>query len=78
MSRSRRHNPVVTDQQRRRNVRFEKRLASKAARRADLQDGNLYRRVFNPWKICDYKGAAWWVDGYGMSWGRDDRRWWAK
>lgn len=77
MSRSRRRNPVITDQQRGHNVRFTKRLASKAARRADLPDGKAYRKVFDPWEICDYKSAAWAVrhDSY---FGKGDRRWTAK
>jgi hypothetical protein len=53
-----------------------KRTASKAARRADLTDGNAYRRVFDSWNICDYKHAAWY-GGYHF-WDRDDRRWTAK
>lgn len=76
MGRSRRHNPVITDQQRSHNVRLTKRLASKAARRVDLPDGKAYRRAFDSWEICDYKSAAWaWR---GSCWERGDRRWTAK
>ena len=77
MSRSRRRNPVITDQQRSHNVRLTKRLASKAARRADLPDGKAYRRVFDPWEICDYKSAAW-ATRPGSCLARGDRRWTAK
>ena len=77
MSRSHRRNPVITDQQRSHNVRFTKRLASKAARRADLPDGKAYRRVFDPWEICDYKSAAW-AAQHDSYFGKGDRRWTAK
>jgi hypothetical protein len=75
LSRSRRHSPVVTDQQRTHNVKRVKRTASKAARRSDLPDGNAYRKVFNSWNICDYKSSLWWGRGY---WDNCDRRWYAK
>ena len=77
MSRSRRCYPVVTDQQRKPGVHFWKRLAAKVARRAELADGGAYRRIFNPWHICDYRFAAWRLSAWS-AWAKDDRRWWAK
>jgi len=75
MSRSRRHSPVLTDQQRGHNIRRMKRLASKAARKADVPDGCAYKKAFNSWDISDFKSAAWYGFGY---WAATDRRWTAK
>ena len=82
MSRSRRHSPVVSDQQKSSTAWFAKRLASKAVRREDdIPDGRWYTRLFNPYDICDYKSSLWWGNwswADGSRYGRDDWRWWSK
>ena len=56
MSRSYRK-PFVTDS---RHGRWkDKRFASKKARTEDLTDGNLHRKVYQSYRICDY---SWYVN----------------
>ena len=40
-----------------RNTKGEKRLASKAVRRADVDSGGAYKRVYSAYDICDYKAV---------------------
>ena len=40
-----------------RNDQYYKRLSSKAARKADLQDGGQYKKVGYPYEICDYNAT---------------------
>ena len=57
MSRSYRKHPVSTDYSRT-VTRWEKRMANKAARRYKYYlpvKGKLYRRIYNPWFIHDWK-----------------------
>jgi len=55
MSRSKRKNPVITEQQSR-SAKLEKRFASKAVRNAnDVPNGKAYRKYFCSWNISDYK-----------------------
>ncbi|MBE1444768.1 hypothetical protein [Paenibacillus sp. OAS669] len=56
MSRSRKHAPVWTDHHTP-GTRWAKRQANKAVRRYtnDLPNGKGYRKVYNPWNICDYR-----------------------
>ena len=51
MSRSRKKIGIYKD----RGKRDMKRLASKKARRTDLDDGCSYKRVFNSYDISDWK-----------------------
>ena len=46
---------MVTDTKRK---RWWKRQASKAVRRADVQDGGTYKRVYDSYDICDYRFPA--------------------
>lgn len=73
MSRSIRHSPVITMQQNAHNVKKEKRRASKAARKADIQSGGSYKKVYETWNICDYVFHAW-NRSIGM-WTKKDRNW---
>jgi hypothetical protein len=63
MSRSYRHNPVITDQAKG-GARWAKRQASKAARRCSLLSGKgkRYRKCFDPWNICDWRMGLWWLN----------------
>lgn len=52
MSRSYRKIPKYS-----RNDKFYKRQANKKARKVGLQDGNQYRKVYDSWTICDWRGT---------------------
>ncbi|MBD2865932.1 hypothetical protein [Paenibacillus oceani] len=56
MSRSFKNSPVMTDHVTP-GTRWAKRQAAKAVRRyaGCLTNGKSYRKVFNPWNICDYR-----------------------
>lgn len=61
MSRSYRR-PWVTEQQKR-SVRLSKREANHKVRRTpDIANGGAYRKVYNPWNICDWKYRWIWKD----------------
>jgi hypothetical protein len=67
MSRSYRHNPIVKDRNRN-NQHKVKRWASKAARNCHiLTNGNMYRKVFDSWRISDYWFSLW-------GWMKHDKR----
>lgn len=55
MARSRRA-PIFTDGYGSVWKRLEKRFASKTIRHCvDVPNGGAYRKVYNPWNICDFK-----------------------
>ena len=56
MSRSWKHTPIIKDAK---EKRWWKRQASKAVRRTDVQDHGTYKKVYDSWKINDYKFEAW-------------------
>lgn len=58
MSRSEKRTPIVKDRSRNKQ-RFLKRQASKAARRVDLSDGCAYKKVYNTYKLSDWRTSLW-------------------
>jgi hypothetical protein len=55
MSRSYRE-PIFTCGYGSKAKKYFKRLANRTVRKSvEIQDGNWYRKVFEPWEICDYK-----------------------
>jgi len=62
MSRSYRKTPVITEQSRRpKRARWSKRHANKKVRRYGMLSGKgrRYRRVWDPWNICDWRAKLW-------------------
>lgn len=62
MSRSYRKTPVITDQSENHTyARWAKRQASKKVRKYKtlLGNGSGYRKVYDPWNICDRKSKLW-------------------
>ena len=57
MSRSYKKSPVMKDGNR--SKKYDKRLANKAVRHADLTSGCAYKRVYNQYNICDFWCAEW-------------------
>lgn len=55
MSRSFKKSPVCTDHCTP-GTKWSKRQAAKAVRRStEVDDGKAYRKLYNPWIICDYR-----------------------
>lgn len=56
MSRSYRKHAYATEGQNSPGLRKKrKRVANKRVRNEDTADGKAYRKVSNPWDICDFK-----------------------
>lgn len=53
MSRSYKKTPGYTDHVR--STWKDKRFANKKVRNSEIVDGGMYKKVFESWKICDYK-----------------------
>ena len=61
MSRSYKKHPIITDHSK--ITRYKKREASKKVRRTkDIAKGNTYRKIYDPWNICDYKLRTTWKE----------------
>ena len=67
MSRSRKKCGVIKDNGR--SKKYDKRLANKAVRHADLSSGCSYKKVYDQYNICDYwcsdfrePRIKWWDD----------------
>lgn len=59
MSRSYRK-PISTDGYGTKRRRLSKTAANRRVRKAeDVPDGNVYRKWYNPWEICDWKSSEW-------------------
>lgn len=55
MSRSYRK-PIATEGYGSKTKRIRKKQANKAVKQeAEISNGKAYRKVYNPWNICDYK-----------------------
>lgn len=54
MSRSKRA-PVFTEGYGGKSRRYKKAQANNKVKRSDVANGSAYKRVFNPWDICDFK-----------------------
>jgi len=70
MSRSYKHNPVITDHDR--GTRYYKRQASKMVRRNQCNNGGKYKHLYESWDICDYRFRLWhrrwgWIIGEEMT-----------
>jgi hypothetical protein len=50
MSRSRKKTPIIKQK----NCMYYKTLSNRLIRKTDLASGGMFRKVVNPWSICDW------------------------
>lgn len=55
MSRSRKKYAILKQQ----NDKFFKRYSNKMIRHRDVQSGGQFKKILNPWSICDWKCDPW-------------------
>lgn len=66
VSRSYRKDYITQQSYKSKIAKFFKRLAARKVRKSDdLVDGNVYRKMYESYNICDYKSkideTAWWM-----------------